>query len=62
VRKSIARVHTVYRANIRAALRSKISNDGANKKGRVSHAVPGWGVMSAAVIPAEIGVQYVFMG
>lgn len=36
VRKSIARVHTVYRANIRQALRSKISNDGANKKGRVS--------------------------
>lgn len=49
VRKSIARVHTVYRANIRAALRSKISNDGANKKGRVSHATTGWGVMSAAV-------------
>jgi hypothetical protein len=36
VRKSIARVHTVYRANIRSALRSKITNDGANKKGRVS--------------------------
>jgi hypothetical protein len=35
VRKSIARVHTVYRANIREALRNKISTDGANKKGKV---------------------------
>jgi hypothetical protein len=35
VRKSIARVHTVYRQNIRTALRSKISNDAANKKGKV---------------------------
>ncbi|KAF8063791.1 RPL35 [Scenedesmus sp. PABB004] len=34
VRKSIARVHTVYRQNIRTALRSKITNDGANKKGK----------------------------
>eukprot|EP00878_Enallax_costatus_P000341 GHUV01000421.1.p1 GENE.GHUV01000421.1~~GHUV01000421.1.p1 ORF type:complete len:131 (+),score=57.96 GHUV01000421.1:58-450(+) len=34
VRKSIARVHTVYRQNIRTALRSKISNDAANKKGK----------------------------
>ena len=34
VRKSIARVHTVYRANIRSALRSKITGDGANRKGR----------------------------
>jgi hypothetical protein len=39
VRKSIARVHTVYRSNIRAALRSKIANDAANKKGKV-----GWSV------------------
>lgn len=36
VRKSIARVHTVYRANIRAALRNKITADGDNRKGRVS--------------------------
>jgi hypothetical protein len=36
VRKSIARVHTVYRANIRSALRSKINGDGENRKGRVS--------------------------
>jgi large subunit ribosomal protein L35e len=34
VRKSIARVHTVYRQNIRTALRSKISNDAANRKGK----------------------------
>jgi hypothetical protein len=35
VRKGIARVHTVYRQNIRTALRKKIENDGANKKGKV---------------------------
>ncbi|WIA14148.1 hypothetical protein OEZ86_012670 [Tetradesmus obliquus] len=34
VRKGIARVHTVYRQNIRTALRKKIENDGANKKGK----------------------------
>jgi hypothetical protein len=35
VRKGIARVHTVYRQNIRTALRKKIENDGSNKKGKV---------------------------
>jgi hypothetical protein len=35
VRKSIARVLTVYRASLRTALRSKIAEDGANKKGKV---------------------------
>ncbi|GBF90452.1 60S ribosomal protein L35 [Raphidocelis subcapitata] len=34
VRKSIARVLTVYRASLRTALRSKIAEDGANKKGK----------------------------
>ncbi|KAF6265619.1 ribosomal L29 protein-domain-containing protein [Scenedesmus sp. NREL 46B-D3] len=36
VRKGIARVHTVYRQNIRTALRKKIENDGANKRARPS--------------------------
>jgi ribosomal protein L29 len=35
VRKSIARVLTVYRANLRTALKSKIDEDGKNKKGKV---------------------------
>ncbi len=39
VRKSIARVLTVYRANIRNALKNKISEDAANKKGKVRIAV-----------------------
>lgn len=36
VRKSIARVLTVYRQNIRAALTNKILEDAKNKKGKVS--------------------------
>jgi hypothetical protein len=39
VRKGIARVHTVYRQNIRTALRKKIENDGSNKKGKVRTAL-----------------------
>ena len=35
MRKGIARVLTVYRANLRAALKSKIEEDGKNKKGKV---------------------------
>jgi hypothetical protein len=35
VRKGIARVLTVYRANLRNALKSKIDEDGKNKKGKV---------------------------
>jgi hypothetical protein len=35
VRKSIARVLTVYRANIRAALKSKVTDESASKKGKV---------------------------
>eukprot|EP00877_Chromochloris_zofingiensis_P007640 jgi/Chrzof1/3129/Cz12g12300.t1 len=35
VRKSIARVLTVYRQNIRAALTNKILEDAKNKKGKV---------------------------
>ncbi|KAI8473328.1 MAG: component of cytosolic 80S ribosome and 60S large subunit [Monoraphidium minutum] len=34
VRKSIARVLTVYRANLRTALKSKIVEEGKNKKGK----------------------------
>jgi len=34
VRKSIARVLTVYNANIRNALKNKITEDAANKKGK----------------------------
>jgi large subunit ribosomal protein L35e len=34
VRKSIARVLTVYRSNIRTSLKSKVAEDAANKKGR----------------------------
>ena len=39
VRKGIARVLTVYRANLRAALKSKIEEDGKNKKGKVRRSV-----------------------
>jgi hypothetical protein len=35
VRKSIARVLTVYRSNIRAALKSKVTDEAASKKGKV---------------------------
>ena len=36
VRKSIARVLTVYKANQRTALRKKIGEEASTKKGRVS--------------------------
>jgi ribosomal protein L29 len=36
VRKSIARVLTVYKQSQRSALKAKINEDGANKKGKVS--------------------------
>jgi hypothetical protein len=35
VRKGIARVLTVYRANLRSALRTKIAEDAKNKAGKV---------------------------
>lgn len=34
MRKGIARVLTVYRANLRSALKSKIDEDASNKKGK----------------------------
>lgn len=39
VRKSIARVLTVYRQNQRSALRNKITEDAKNAKGKVKKAI-----------------------
>ena len=62
VRKSIARVLTVYNANIRNALKNKITEDAANKKGKVGGSLQQLGVQQLQGEPGSTCLRAVAAG